>query len=288
MTKEYSPSEWSAQVDYDSWSDLAVPKDKVVVHYGGNPSFAGDAERAAEKGYGWPTFEVERAALRIYEQGHLSRGWRGLAYGWAIGQSGNVYRARGWNIYGAHRGDLEPDGIPENQEGIPVLFLLGGDQVPTAASLESLEWLTKKLEADSRAFVNPLPMYGHKEIAELGTGTTTGCPGVHLTAYVQARRENPPSPIPEPLPPEDDSMQYFLNIFNLWSRADLVKMAEAGYWTGVENVDWYFNPQCPDEEKVNLVVHILANGNKDVPDNIPGPQGPAGTVEVFVNGDKVA
>lgn len=103
-------------------------------------------------------------------------------------------------------------------------------------------------------------------------------------------------------PTEDDDMKYWLAIFNLWSREDLVKMAEAGYWDGVDNVDWYFDPRCSDEEKTNLVVHILAKGNKDIPSHggEPGPQGPAGPagpqgpkgdtgeVEIFVDGNKVS
>lgn len=181
----YSPKEWGAKVDYDLWDDAPKDEDKIIVHYGGNASFAGDEARCLARGYSeWPSVAAEKAVLRIYEQSHLSRGWRGLAYGWAIGQSGNVYRIRGWNRYGAHKGDLDLDGIPENEEGIPVLFLLGGDQVPTPEALATFAALHTELEMAE----GTLPVYGHKEIALLGTGTTTSCPGVHLTSFVSAWR----------------------------------------------------------------------------------------------------
>lgn len=181
----YSPKEWGAQVDYDTWDDAPKDEDKIIVHYGGNASFAGDEARTLARGYDeWPSIAAEMAVLRIYEQSHLSRGWRGLAYGWAIGQSGNVYRIRGWNRYGAHKGDLDLDGIPENEEGIPILFLIGGDQVPTKEALATFAALHTELEMAE----GPLEVYGHKEIALLGTGTTTSCPGVHLTGFVKAWR----------------------------------------------------------------------------------------------------
>lgn len=181
----YSPREWRAQVDYDTWDDPPKDEDKIIVHYGGNANFAGDPIRSADRGYsGWPSVAAEMAVLRIYEQSHLSRGWRGLAYGWAIGQSGSVYRIRGWNRYGAHRGDLDEDGIPENEEGIPVLFILGGDQVPTQDALDTFAAMHTELEMDE----GPLAVYGHQEIAQMGTGTITSCPGKHLMAFVKAWR----------------------------------------------------------------------------------------------------
>lgn len=179
-----SPTEWRAQVDYDLWEDVWTEKDKLICHYGGNASFAGDRDRALSKGYSWPSIAVEIAALRIYEQTHLSRGWRGLAYAWAIGQSGTIYRIRAFNRYGAHKGDLEPDGIPENEEGIPILFILGGDQEPTDAAKAAFFALRAELEMELGV---ELPVYGHKEIALLGTGTTTSCPGKVMALVDEAR-----------------------------------------------------------------------------------------------------
>jgi len=169
-----SPRGWSAQVNYDQWTDPYTPDDKIILHYGG-----GDQSGA----YDGPHREAE--ILRAWERYHLSRGWRGLAYGWAVGMSGAVYRARGWNSYGAHRGDLEPDGIPENAEGVPVVFILGGDQQPTVEALASFEQLRSEV---IEARIGRVPLYGHREIAELGTGTETQCPGEHVMDYIEAER----------------------------------------------------------------------------------------------------
>jgi hypothetical protein len=162
-----SPTGWSARVNYDSWADQAVLKDKVVVHYNGGPLF-----RAYEG------VLAEKAILRIWENWHLRKKWRGVAYGWAIGMSGTVYRLRGWNNYAAHTGDVDHDGINENKEAIPVAFILGGDQEPTPAALASFLSLLDLLESDSRS-ASHLKLYGHRDVR------TTPCPGEPLYALVQ-------------------------------------------------------------------------------------------------------
>jgi len=175
LTNVVSPKQWGAKVDYDAWTDPIDPKDKIIVHYGGG------ANSHAYEGR-----EGEEKILQAWERYHLSKGWRGLAYGWAIGCSGTLYRIRGWNRYGAHRGDLEPDQIPENREAIPVVFLLGGSQEPTPAAYLAFEGLRRTLETVEK---RGLPLYGHQEIAELGVGgTATACPGKPLMKYVRAHR----------------------------------------------------------------------------------------------------
>jgi len=78
---------------------------------------------------------------------------------------------------------------------------------------------------------------------------------------------------------EEDTMKYFLAIFAKWSYEDLEDMKDAGYWQG--DTAWYRKPDgtrgpCEDEGVVNLVVHILANGNKDIPTDAAGSAGPVG------------
>lgn len=160
MSSVVSPAEWGAAVGYDSWSDPAVLKDKVVVHYNG-PEVVG-FDRGAES---------EKSVLRAIERYHLGKGWRGIAYGWAVGASGTVYRLRGWNIYGAHTGDVDHDGVNENREAIPVLFMLGGRQDPTPAMLGGFKVLYQGLCDDERSIVGPLPVLGHRDVS------STECPG---------------------------------------------------------------------------------------------------------------
>ena len=168
--RELAPSEWGAQVDYDLWNDRAYEKDKVYVHYNG-PALSAAAVAGDE--------QAELAALRAAEQFHLyTRGWRGLAYGWAIGNTGTVYRARGWNRYGAHLGDYDMDGILENDEGIPVFFILGEGQSPSPAALEAFAELHARLEQDNRSD-GDLEVLGHRDTQ------STSCPGEILYQWLQ-------------------------------------------------------------------------------------------------------
>lgn len=184
-----SPQRWGAQVNYDEWPLGDLDKDKVIVHYGGGPQPAGgllpdlDAQIADE---------MEN--LRTWERWHLSKGWRGLGYAYVIGQSGAIYRGRSLRTLAAHRGDLDLDEIPENREAIGVAFLLGGDQRPSGRALLAFEVLLSHFEEN----FGPLPLYGHKEVGELGWGTVTECPGEFLMELVvEASREPEPAPEPE-------------------------------------------------------------------------------------------
>ena len=143
--------------------------DKVVIHYGGNANFAGDEVRAADRGYPYPSIEAETAVLRIYEQSHLSRGWSGIAYNYAVGQSGTRYRLRGENRSGATSGDFDGDGIPENHEARAILWIGGKDQTPTQAALDAISSIIN---------AGPLWVTAHSD------HKSTGCPGDPLRAWI--------------------------------------------------------------------------------------------------------
>ncbi|KKL18404.1 hypothetical protein LCGC14_2475840, partial [marine sediment metagenome] len=103
ITVDYDQPDWGSSRVYGDGdlSGLWVP-DKVVVHWGGAP--------------GPPITKAgERRLLRGWQRFHIeSRGWRDIAYNYAVGNSGTLYRLRGWNPSGATSGDFEGDGIPEN------------------------------------------------------------------------------------------------------------------------------------------------------------------------------
>jgi len=157
-----SPSSWNARVNYDNWSDTPYIKDLIAVHWGGPPPNGYDLGPAKEANI-----------LRRYEDYHLDeKGWRGIAYGYAIGASGTVYRLRGKNNYGAHSGDYDNDGVSNNKEIIPVLFIMGKGQTATPAMWASLIELRFWLQ-ERPWTTGDLPVSGHRVVS----GKNTECPG---------------------------------------------------------------------------------------------------------------
>jgi len=172
----YAPSEWGATIDYDNWNDPFTPDDGIALHHGGSSDYP-----AAQPPY---TTTKEIAQLRSWERYHLSKGWRGIAYGWAVGQTGNLYRLRGWNRYGAHLGDIDGDGIANNVEIVPIIWIASGLLHTMSPEAEAaIEWLrTNVIEPASPAATW---LYGHKEIQP----KPTSCPGKGGMDYVTTHRE---------------------------------------------------------------------------------------------------
>lgn len=165
------PNQWGARVDYTQWTDTPILKDKIVIHHAGTEQHARGHDQGKDR---------EIALLRSYERSHLEdRRWRGLAYGFAIGHSGTVYSVRGWNRYAGHAGDLDRDGISENSEGIPVLFIQGGAHATSEAALDAFRLLHRDLSVDDRSAGADLPVFGHRDISG------TECPGDFLYGRIQ-------------------------------------------------------------------------------------------------------
>lgn len=163
-----SPQQWGAVVDYDGKSWTPWIPDKFVVHWGGSPVRVG-----AEQGIR----AEEEAQLRSWEYFHMEvQGWLGIAYNWAIGNSGTLYRLRGENRSAATSGDEEPDGIPENHEGIAVVFIIGLGQLASDAALDTfrLFYAERGLGAGIDRVIR------HKD------ASATTCPGDQLSEWVAA------------------------------------------------------------------------------------------------------
>lgn len=171
----FSPREWGARVDYDLWDDRYTPDDGVALHHGGSADYP-----AGRPPFTW---EKEVAQLRSWEQYHLSKGWRGLAYGWGVGQTGNVYRIRGWNSYGAHTGDVDGDGISNNSEIVPIIFLGSGNHTALSPAAQASIATLRREVIQVRA-PKAIWLYGHQELK----GTATSCPGPLLMDYVRTHR----------------------------------------------------------------------------------------------------
>lgn len=169
-----SPSSWGARINYDNWSNTYKPTEGIVLHHGGGSNYRAHLQpySAAE----------EMKQLRSWEAFHIDgRGWRGIAYNWAVGQSGNAYRLRGWNRPGAHTGDIDEDGIPNNDELASILFIGSGSRVGLSVDAQGA---VERL----RQYINTIRnidfmLFGHKEVT-IGTA----CPGTYGMNYVRTHR----------------------------------------------------------------------------------------------------
>lgn len=102
-----------------------------------------------------------------------TRGWRDIGYNFVIDQAGNIYEGRGWDVLGAHAS------AAGNAVGIGVQVHIGGDQKPSQAALNALDWLWDQC---SLRFGRRLPLAGHRDFIP------TSCPGTPLYNIVKSGR----------------------------------------------------------------------------------------------------
>lgn len=181
-----SPKEWGARVDYDAWTDRFTPDDGVALHHGGGVNYP--AGRAPYN------LANEIAQVRGWEGFHLGKGWRGIGYGFGVGQTGTIFRMRGFGTYGAHTGDVDGDGIANNTEIVPIIWVASGNHHKVSdAAADSINWLRRTIIEPKSP--KALYLFGHQELK--GTGTT--CPGPNGMDYVRKNRLalEPPMLTPE-------------------------------------------------------------------------------------------
>ena len=234
VTFDRDQADWGSVKIYPDGILTPFKPDKAVIHWGGytNP---GNSEAN------------EAAVLRAIQKMHMAKKphpWFDIGYGIGVGNTGLVYRLRGLNRQAATRGDIDKDGIPANQEAWAFLWIGGSGYVPSPAALASMGRIIRECQAAIPNFtVEP-----HSNF------TATACPGDLWRQWIAEEGWTKG---------DDDMTNGFLRIFNLWTAEDLDKMKAAGYWKG--NTSYYYSPTVTDEAKINLTIHILANGNKDIP-----------------------
>ena len=118
------------------------------------------------------TPDIEDDVLRGWQRYHIGKGWRDIAYHYAVGDSGRMYRLRGENPGGATTGTA-PNGYRWNSTGVSIVWI-GGQRDEDGPSMDAIASLV--LYLDSRA----LPVLGHVE-----TGKATACPGKDLLQFVE-------------------------------------------------------------------------------------------------------
>ena len=168
--------QWGSRTKYPDGTKRPFKMDKVVIHWGGytNPGTGQEDEMAILRG--WQRYHID------------SKGWTDIAYNFAVGNSGLSYRLRGINRSGATSGDYENDGIPENNEALPIVWLGGKNHEISDAAYATMSRLIR----ESQQTV----VIGHR-----GVKGTTQCPGDDWMTYIGEERWTIVAPPPPPPPP---------------------------------------------------------------------------------------
>lgn len=150
---------WGSRFEYADGTKLPWAPDKNIIHWGGttNP--------------GPGTIAHERRVLQGWQRFHVdSRGWTDIAYNYAVGDSGNIYRLRGENRSGATSGDYEDDGIPENHEARAIAWIGGQGYTPSAKAYAAMDRILRSVDEEL--------VIGHSDVK------TTACPGDDWRDYI--------------------------------------------------------------------------------------------------------
>jgi hypothetical protein len=176
-----SRAAWGAQPwrpKVEMYRKTLAEQSAVFVHYhGGAPKHPSGAEMARE-----------------IEAIHLANGWAGVGYSFMVGQDGQAFEGRGW--------DLVTAACPGwNRQAWHVYVAVGGSQVPTAAALHTVRAL---YDEACRRRGRQLTQTWH------GAHYATACPGPVLIPWVRGGMKDPrpasSSPARPTSPPNGDDM----------------------------------------------------------------------------------
>ena len=243
-------------------SGLWVP-DKVVVHWGGAtvPPVTKAGERSLLRG--WQRFHIN------------SRGWRDIAYNYAVGNSGTTYRLRGWNPSGATSGDFEGDGIPENNEAVACVWLGGSGGRISGKAFDAMGGLVR--DVLTVIDLEPHVVIGHRDVKG-----TTSCPGDTWSRWIQEAGWVLPSGADM-----EDDMVWLTALQRqtpAWFEAVKAQTGKpggrAGYWGESHNTEGVRIAEAPTDKEWDNAVGELAGAALEAgaihPELIPGPKGDKG------------
>ncbi len=205
-----SQADWGSSLVYPDGSLYGKWQPKyVVLHWGG-----------------W-TEEVESDreddTLRGWQRYHIGKGWQDIAYNYAIGESGRMYRLRGENHAG-HTSGYTQYGEHWGNVGVGIVWI-GGKRDEDGPSDAALWRLAQYL--DERG----LPVLGHVQ-----TGKATACPGPDLLQFVEDYNNGL-------YKTEDNEMpiqQWHQFIEALFEGSDQFQPTVGGaeYWKGLDPDSW--------------------------------------------------
>jgi len=164
-------------VDQREWGSTRIYQDStafqsglkyIVIHWGG-----GTSQIAASD-------EMQR--LRIWQAYHIkTKGWQDIAYNYAVGDSGLVYRLRGMNP-GGHVNctkDRTPEGDSYCKASIGIVWIGGAadHDGPSDAAKEAMLGIMWETGLETK---------GHRTVKE-ENGSWTACPGADWLEWINSK-----------------------------------------------------------------------------------------------------
>ncbi|XP_067649910.1 peptidoglycan recognition protein 1-like [Haliotis asinina] len=113
------------------------------------------------------------AMARAYQRDHIdSRGFNDVGYSFLIGEDGNAYEGRGWDIVGAHTKGYNSDGLG--------FCIMGNymERLPDSKALDTVQRLIACGVAKGKIQSNYI-LRGHRDVG------ATACPGTKLYALIK-------------------------------------------------------------------------------------------------------
>ncbi|KAK7871824.1 hypothetical protein R5R35_006424 [Gryllus longicercus] len=163
-----SRSGWGARNPTATTQLSKKPTPYVVVHHGASSSCTTQSACAS--------------IVRSYQNQHMDvNGWADIGYNFIIGEDGNVYEGRGWELTGAHAPGYNTQSI-----GICIIGTFTS-KLPNTAALNALNNLIE-CGVSKGKITAAYKEIGHRQ------ATATECPGTKLYQWVQSQSHWTSSP----------------------------------------------------------------------------------------------